>query len=1229
MLLVAFLFQETWALAGTTGRLNGTVTETGTSAPLANAKVTATSPSQTTAALTDANGHFSFVSLAPDTYIVSVEKAGYEPQSEPGVSVFADQAQGISIALSKALKQIANVTSRSSSDVVRPGTTSDIYSVNASQQAAVRGLGGGGSLNSAYSGIASVPGVFVPQGQNGWAQSVFIRGSNYTQLGYEFDGIPVQRAFDQYPANNVSALGQQELQVYTGSAPIDSQSSAIGGFINQVIKTGTSPGFGGFELGAGAPTYYHKAQIEAGGASPNRLFSYYAATAGYDQEYRYESQYNGANIDSQYGSLYNVVAANCGGANPSAGCYQNGLGEFGAAPLGPNGYAFGPFSYGIQSKVADRESVVNFHFGLPHKNDGGRDDIQILYDVSYLKSEFPTSFGDWNYAQNDVLNGTANYNGQFYDNCQNTAPGVACATLGGAPQTFVDNTTYTGAVGAPLTAAMVGNVAKYYQPGSPLNRNASATVPIANRDFYSNNSGIVKLQYQKNIGSSAYFRIYGYSEYSDWLQQALSGATLTQNFVGAVSPDYQVIAHTNGIVGAFVDQLNAKNLLNVTAGYTHANTLRWNNGWYGRSSQIAAAVDSSNPTNGICYAIAAPGAPGSPTYCGSATSYKLPSINNPNQMLAPSVAGVDITTIGNSTCGTSQCEFFTVNGGQKGAYNTVAPGFTDASIQDTFKPNDKLTLDLGLHYDDFRYGLNDSTLSPNGNGAAARLLWQNSFNTFYCYDANNGLVKGATPNGCAANGSAQAQWTNQSPAANDYHAFEPRFGATYLVNPLNVLRFSYGKYEQPAASAFQQYQNQDYNLPVDDSAFYGFGFRSPAHSVFPEISYNTDLSWEHQVKGSDLSWKVTPYLRKTNNEIFTVLLDPKTNFQSGINVGDKSVTGVELLVRKGDFNRNGLAAQLSYTYTHGTVHFNRLQSGTTVVDGINSSIKTYNAYTQFCATHSGDARCGSTNYANSGSGGPASGSSAPCFTTTGTPDASCATGDISNPYWNAPVQNIFNAGDNFVVYNQIPGSGASSVASSYIIPHVATLVLNYKHDKWSFTPTLQVAAGGQYGSPVQGFGVDPAGGCAAVLGSSTDPRNPYTSGQGAAYDASSCANGIVTPNQFTGHFDNFGAFREPTQLTGNLQIAYQATPKLTFTLLAVNVYNSCFGGSQEPWQTDRKTGCWYTSGVQYTGNFYNPGDNVQQFTKYPYQPTFGSVFQQAYGGQANPFNIYLTANVKL
>jgi hypothetical protein len=363
------------------------------------------------------------------------------------------------------------------------------------------------------------------------------------------------------------------------------------------------------------------------------------------------------------------------------------------------------------------------------------------------------------------------------------------------------------------------------------------------------------------------------------------------------------------------------------------------------------------------------------------------------------------------------------------------------------------------------------------------------------------------------------------------------------------------------------------------------------------------------------------------------------------------VYGVELAVQKGDFNRNGLAALLSYTYTYGRVHFDTLANGSTVVTGINTAISQYNAYTSKCApfqatptvTTGVPAECLTPpvpgvpqTVALPTNGAPAS----PCYNADGSPNPACAvdpgTGltSLANPYWNAPSQGLFSANDSFVPYNQLPGTGVSSVASSYIIPHVATLVLNFRHNRWAVTPAFQITAGGKYGSPVQGQGIDPASGCGELTSSITgDPRYPYGAAGGAPYDAQFCgsANGagsIVTPDLYTNHFDNFGEFTEPTQINASMQISYDVSPKITLRLIGTNIWNTCFGGSNVPWVQSHTVGCWYTSGT-YAGNFYNPGNVVQQAFRFPYVPTFSTVFQQAYGGQANPFNLFINAEIKL
>ncbi|MEO7202204.1 MAG: TonB-dependent receptor, partial [Candidatus Tumulicola sp.] len=274
-------FGRTCVFAGTTGSITGIVT-TPTGAPVDAVRVTAVSPSQSSSVTTDASGHFTMLSLAPDTYTITIVKAGFQTVTTTGISVFADQSQALRLSMQTALKTIATVTTRSSMDVVKPGTTSDVYSVNSAVSQAVQGVGGGGNLNSAYSAIATVPGAFVPPNQQGWDQVVYIRGGSYDQIGYEFDGVPVNRSFDNYPGGTAGSLGQQELQVYAGGGTAGESASGLAGFINQVIKTGTYPGYANVTAGIGSPTFYHNVEVEAGGATPDRLFSYYVGIGGYN-----------------------------------------------------------------------------------------------------------------------------------------------------------------------------------------------------------------------------------------------------------------------------------------------------------------------------------------------------------------------------------------------------------------------------------------------------------------------------------------------------------------------------------------------------------------------------------------------------------------------------------------------------------------------------------------------------------------------------------------------------------------------------------------------------------------------------------------------------------------------------------------------------------------------------------------------------------------------------------
>jgi hypothetical protein len=109
-------------LAGVTGGLTGRLIDAETSAPIAGARATVTSPSQSATVTTDATGHFFFLTLEPDTYTVTVSKSGYQPTSVPGQIVSADTVQSITVRLPKTLKTIARVTSAVAGALVKPDT---------------------------------------------------------------------------------------------------------------------------------------------------------------------------------------------------------------------------------------------------------------------------------------------------------------------------------------------------------------------------------------------------------------------------------------------------------------------------------------------------------------------------------------------------------------------------------------------------------------------------------------------------------------------------------------------------------------------------------------------------------------------------------------------------------------------------------------------------------------------------------------------------------------------------------------------------------------------------------------------------------------------------------------------------------------------------------------------------------------------------------------------------
>ena len=125
----------------------------------------------------------------------------------------------------------------------------------------------------------------------------------------------------------------------------------------------------------------------------------------------------------------------------------------------------------------------------------------------------------------------------------------------------------------------------------------------------------MKLQYTHNFGSSAFVRVYGYTYYSDWLQNGPQG--LYADYAGCCSADYELTSHTRGGSIQFQDQINAQNLVSVSEDYTTANSVRDNNSFYFVGA-AAVVVNAAAPTSGYCYGPTG----GAPINChGNVTSF--------------------------------------------------------------------------------------------------------------------------------------------------------------------------------------------------------------------------------------------------------------------------------------------------------------------------------------------------------------------------------------------------------------------------------------------------------------------------------------------------------------------------------------------------------------------------------------------------------------------------------
>ena len=535
--LVAVFVQGTWVLAGTTGSISGTVTDQN-GAPVAGVRITATSPSQSASVTSDSKGFYAVLNLSPDTYSVTASKSGFDTSTLYGLNVTADQNTNGDIKIHPTAAVLGHVTATAQAGVVSKTVTGDLYAVSATKIGSYQGSAGGAeSLYSQNGVVGSLPGVVRAVGSGGTYNgqgTLSLRGGAYDQVGFELEGIPLNRGFDFYNSTALATNGLASVEVYTGGAPADS-GRAMSGFINGTIQRGRYPGGADFSGSFGGQAFAHALQVAMYGGTPDGRFSYYVSTLSNDQSYLYGDRANQDNLSIN-------VPANDPGCPYVAGNFGLGAaycttGHRLNVPMGQSFFTNNPLPYN-----QSRDTTANLHWTITHN--GLSDDVQALAVMGATGGPFP-------------------YSGSTID------PNFYAYETGGSADPV------SGRLMWPIGNPWTGGLNQPYDPTKlgaytwPTAGGSKGAIPLGFTDSQSTVYNIEKLGYTRSLSDTSFVRVFAYSLFSAWNldepTEGLNGGTF-----------YQLHDNATGVSLNYQNQLDSKNLLKFDVDYSRDLTLRYN-----------------------------------------------------------------------------------------------------------------------------------------------------------------------------------------------------------------------------------------------------------------------------------------------------------------------------------------------------------------------------------------------------------------------------------------------------------------------------------------------------------------------------------------------------------------------------------------------------------------------------------------------------------------------------
>ncbi|MEE9166532.1 MAG: TonB-dependent receptor [Candidatus Neomarinimicrobiota bacterium] len=236
-LIFVSLVAET-LMAGTTGKIQGTVKERKTGDPLVGVNVVVSGTER--GAATDLTGYYFISNIAPGTYALSLSMVGYRTTEVQNVKVWIDRTTDVHVQLEIAAVEFETVIVQARRPLIEPRVTNKTISIR-SEEIKVMPVTSSQEILRLQAGVTQVEGSFnkVAGFEDRGIDQTHVRGGRSGEIAYLVDGMYVEDAIYAGMGTFVNRAAIEEMKVEVGGFKAE-YGEAQAAVVNIVTKEGRS-----------------------------------------------------------------------------------------------------------------------------------------------------------------------------------------------------------------------------------------------------------------------------------------------------------------------------------------------------------------------------------------------------------------------------------------------------------------------------------------------------------------------------------------------------------------------------------------------------------------------------------------------------------------------------------------------------------------------------------------------------------------------------------------------------------------------------------------------------------------------------------------------------------------------------------------------------------------------------------------------------------------------------